>query len=195
MLTRSHFITGGATALAAAAVVYTIKGRVDLGVINDAAAAVRDYIRPQGGAEIAAGVALYALGLTLPDCDTKKSFIGRVIHIPVRHRTWTHTVWFAALWMALAWWYRPLIWLGLGCLVHCYWDSLSVGGLCWFYPITRYVDRPDGKHFKRYHKGWYRTGQKSETRVVIATVTVSLLFSFGALFFRLWEVGALELPF
>lgn len=82
--------------------------------------------------------AFYFLGLLLPDCDSEKSFISHIVRLPFEHRTWTHTVWAVLLFVVAGFFYKPLWGLALGVFVHILMDSLSVLGVCWFYPITAY---------------------------------------------------------
>lgn len=108
---------------------------------------------------------LFLLGCLLPDIDQEHSTLGRYFHLPVAHRTWTHTVWFIALFAIPAIFVVPwLAWLAYGCFLHIFLDSLSKGGICWFYPISQYKKWTSGAQIKKNH--WiylYRTGEMSET--------------------------------
>lgn len=79
---------------------------------------------------------LYFLGLLLPDCDSKESFISNVIYLPFEHRTWTHSIWAVLIFVVGGFLYKPLFGLALGIFVHILMDSFSVEGVCWSYPIN-----------------------------------------------------------
>ena len=118
-------------------------------------------------------LALFVFGSLLPDCDQEKSLMGRIIHIPVQHRTWTHTIWFVALLSVLIIASPCFIWLAYGYTLHIFYDSLSKGGICWFYPISGYKKWTSGAQVKRNHKIYlYRTGEESET--ILTTLIVLL---------------------
>lgn len=87
-----------------------------------------------------------ALGSLLPDIDSKTSTLGRHIHLPFGHRTWTHSIW-AVILIALLCWKLPLPGadgLGFGYILHLLLDSVSQMGICWFYPFKKYVYMEDG---------------------------------------------------
>jgi membrane-bound metal-dependent hydrolase YbcI (DUF457 family) len=122
-------------------------------------------------------LAFYLIGVLFPDTDSEKSMLGKFIHIPVRHRTWMHAIWVPLIAIGLSYFVQPLMWFSVGYIVHLFWDSLSVGGICWFYPISRYRSFDSGAQIKKKH--WlklYRTGNTSELIVVIicAIITVAL---------------------
>lgn len=106
---------------------------------------------------------LFLTGCLLPDIDQEKSTLGKIIHIPVQHRTWTHTIWIVAILAILSIFVPCLFWLCLGCMLHIFYDSLSKGGICWFYPISQYKTWTSGAQVKKNHKIYlYRTGETSE---------------------------------
>ncbi len=106
---------------------------------------------------------LFVLGTLLPDCDTKSSMIGRVFHLPFEHRTWTHTIWALALCYAFACFVQVGFYLFAGYALHLIFDAFSYGGICWFYPLSRYRTYPNGARVKKRHVfRLYRTGQRSE---------------------------------
>ena len=118
-------------------------------------------------------LALFIFGTLLPDIDSKSSILGQVIHLSVKHRTWTHTIWAVALIAVLSWWLRPLVWVALGYTVHLFFDSLSKMGVCWFYPYPGYIEYESGARVKRGH--WlklYGTGSKAETALVVLVVAL-----------------------
>lgn len=118
-------------------------------------------------------IAMFVLGCLLPDIDQENSTLGRYIHIPVAHRTWTHTAW-GLIFLGIASIFAPYIfWLAYGCFLHIFYDSLSKGGICWFYPISQYRTWASGAQVKKGHSIYlYRTGEASET--VLATLVVIL---------------------
>lgn len=90
---------------------------------------------------------LFYVGTLLPDIDTPESMICRKLHfyLPVKHRTWTHTIWAVVILglSALVW--KPLWALWLGYTLHLFWDSFSVSGCQWIYPIKT-------KHFVKLYQ-------------------------------------------
>lgn len=112
---------------------------------------------------IQVGILLFLLGTLLPDIDSRKSILGKVAYLPIRHRTWTHSIWPVVVFMALGVLWPGFFWLGLGYLTHLFMDCLSRQGICWFYPISGYRYYPGGASVKKGKKFWlYRTGQRSE---------------------------------
>lgn len=115
--------------------------------------------------------AFFTLGCLLPDIDQEKSVLGKIFYVPVRHRTWTHTIWMVLLLSVGAIFVPWLWWLTCGCTLHIFFDSLSKGGICWFYPISQYKTWASGAQVKKNH--WiylYRTGETSETIVTMLVV-------------------------
>ena len=116
------------------------------------------------------------LGSLLPDIDHPSSLLGRYVHVAGGHRTWTHTVYFVILFGVLSIWFRPLAWLALGYFWHLFWDSLSYGGVCWFWPFSKYIDYPGGAHVKRKHRiKLYHTGSLVEYIITWLTVFFAFL--------------------
>lgn len=120
---------------------------------------------------------LYIAGSLLPDCDTKTSMLGRFVHLPFEHRTWTHTVWFLLPSIVFMWFFPIGFYLFAGIFLHLLLDAISYGGVCWFYPLSKYREYNGGAKVKAKH--WckiYRTGQTSEAVVdavfVISAATV-----------------------
>lgn len=124
-------------------------------------------------------IAMFWLGILLPDCDSRGSIIGKVFYLPVKHRTWTHTLWVVFLLMFAG---SKLIWLkplAFGYFLHLLADSVSSAGICWFYPIDRYITYPNGAFVAKGHKlKFYHTGSVSETVVVVIICVICLLFDF-----------------
>ena len=124
-------------------------------------------------------IILYIIGCLIPDIDQEKSTLGRFIHIPVDHRTWTHTIWMVILLAIPAIFAHCFVWLAFGCAVHIFWDSLSKGGICWFYPISKYKTWSSGAQIKNKHFIYlYHTGDITETILTIFTgITSAGLFT------------------
>lgn len=78
---------------------------------------------------------LYLFGSLLPDIDHPYSTLGRIIHIPIKHRTWTHAIYPAVIFILLGLKWRLVLWLGLGYLGHLLADSVSASGVNWLYPM------------------------------------------------------------
>lgn len=136
---------------------------------------------------------LFIIGCLLPDCDCEKSAIGRIIHIPVKHRTWTHTVWCLAPLILMGFAVSCFFWLAYGYLLHLFFDSLSKGGVCWFYPISQYKTWSNGAQVKKNHKFYlYRTGKMSETVTLICVVIIGTVMSIYAMYLTAEHGG---LPF
>ena len=127
-------------------------------------------------AVVALGAVLFFIGTYLPDIDNPNSRFGKVFHLPVEHRTWTHAIWFPAVMALLSIVFPPLLWLVLGYVLHLFWDSLSRGGVCWFYPISRYNKYGSGAQVKRKHPvKIYAVGEMSEYILVGVIVAIALI--------------------
>lgn len=123
-------------------------------------------------ASAAVCAALFTVGSLLPDIDQEKSMLGKIIHIPVQHRTWTHTIWVVIVLAIISAFVPCMLWLCLGYTLHIFYDSLSKGGICWFYPLSKYKKWTSGAQVKKNH--WiylYRTGETSE-RIITMLVTL-----------------------
>lgn len=142
--------------------------------------------------QIAAGCLFYSLGLLLPDCDQPGSTLGKYVHIPVEHRTWTHTLWFMLPFIGLGFLFWPFWALAAGMAVHLFCDSLSKCGVCWLYPISKY------KHFggkgakikKGHFVSLYSSG-KGETIVCSLFWLITLMLAVFAA--ACWNPGFAEL--
>ena len=146
-----------------------------------------------GALELVLGMGLFMLGALLPDADTGSSVVGRHVRLPGRHRTWTHSVWVVAL-LCLGGWYlfRPLLWLGLGWLVHLLMDSVSRAGICWLWPLTDCIRYGNGAFVARNHRvKLYRTGRGSRSELAVLVVWSALCLVAGV-FVVLWWLGVLD---
>lgn len=120
---------------------------------------------------IMAGALLYIFGTVLPDIDTPYSMVGRHVHLPFKHRTWTHALWFPIVFCVAGIFFKPLFWLGIGMVVHDFWDALSISGIHWFYPFRK--DKPH--KIKLYHTG--KTSEYVTDAVVIIIAVACVLLS------------------
>lgn len=128
-------------------------------------------------AYVLASTVLFWLGSLAPDMDSKRSKLGRHIHIPGPHRGILHTDYFWLIVMLLVSIPEPtraFFWLGLGALIHCELDGLSKAGRVRFYPLTKYklIDQ----HGERcvvpvgWRTGLYKVNTLSESMVLGAVV-------------------------
>lgn len=96
-----------------------------------------------------------AVGSIFPDIDNKKSTLGKIVHIPLGHRTWTHCIAFLALLSPLLFLegysngFTRMFWVG--CFFHIFFDSFSAGGVCWGYPFQRYREYNGGARVAKGH--------------------------------------------
>ena len=123
----------------------------------------------------------FILGSLLPDIDCPTSTLGRIIYIPVEHRTWTHTIWFVIAFGIGSIWFRPLIWLALGFFLHLFWDNFSRTGICFIYPII--------KKRKHHPLKLYKSGSVSELVVVGCVFGFTCLSVFGIFYFGVAETA------
>jgi inner membrane protein len=81
------------------------------------------------------------LGSLLPDIDHKKSLLGSIFHLPIKHRTLTHSLLFLFITSIIVLQFNLSIALGLfvGISSHLFLDMLPVRskGICLFYPSKK----------------------------------------------------------
>ena len=136
---------------------------------------------------------MFIFGTLLPDCDMEKSIMGRMLYVPVQHRTWTHTFWCVMIFTVMGFAASCFLWLAYGYTLHIFYDSLSKGGICWFYPISKYNKKTSGAQVKKNHKIYlYRTGKTSET--ILMTLISSIGFSMLIYAIHLTKIHK-DLPF
>lgn len=174
MTGKSHLATNGASALLAADayLLCTRDGAPE--ALAAAARSALSFVLDPGGMPFpiyaCSSILLYALGSVLPDADHPYSPIGKRLHVPVAHRTWLHAIYVPALLLLAGIRIRCLFWLGMGYLLHLFWDSFSRSGIHWFYPHK-------GKHRLKL----YYTGQASEyVFVTLACLLAATLFGVWA---------------
>lgn len=136
----------------------------------------------------------FAFGTLLPDIDSKKSMLGRFIHIPFKqHRGWTHSVWFLMPFVILSIWSIYIRALCAGYFLHLLLDSVSAAGVCWSYPLKKYIMYPNGGFVAPGHKHkWYHAG--SEAEQVLANCILFFCF-FCIVYFGVIQKGLSELWF
>lgn len=118
---------------------------------------------------ITSAMALYILGSILPDIDHPYSMIGKIIYIPIEHRTWTHAIYIPIILCIASIKIRLLLFLGLGMFLHDFWDAFSTSGIHWLYPKKM-------KHrLKLYH-----TGTFSEYIFVALFIMITILITLGS---------------
>lgn len=115
------------------------------------------------------GLGAVTVGSVLPDIDTPRSTIGRMVkpvsrwlssHYP--HRTVTHNALFILAWFIFA---KVIglhvLWaLAWGIFGHIFIDSFSWQGVLWTYPLKQWSHYRSGGQYKKgrpYHKG-YKVG-------------------------------------
>ncbi len=138
--------------------------------VKDCTVAVRDFLFDNGNLSVYVFYPLifilYMLGCLLPDIDYPYSRIGRIIYLPIKHRTWTHAIYVPAVLLIIGIYVRCVFWLGLGYLVHLICDSFSASGISWFYP-----------HKNRHHIcKLYTTSHISETIVVFMYIILLIVY-------------------
>ena len=122
-------------------------------------------------------ISAFCIGTLFPDIDNENSMLGKFFHLPIEHRTWTHAIWFPIFFGLLALIEPILWWLVLGYMGHLVWDNASRGGVCFFYPISKYRHFGNsGAKIKNGHFVYlYRTGKTSEGVVVGVVATISVI--------------------
>lgn len=134
-------------------------------------------MRPDG-LGLVLGVAGAVLGSLLPDIDTPDSIIGRYVHLPIEHRTWTHAIWIPALLFVTAivctGLLCPLLWgLAVGYFAHLIADAVGRAGICWLYPLSNYKRYDSGAFIARgHHIKLYHNGELDELLVVLVVVAI-----------------------
>lgn len=118
----------------------------------------------------------YFIGCLLPDIDDPDSLLGRMIHVPVEHRTWLHAIYLYIGIGALGFICPVFSWVFIGAITHLFWDSPSACGNCWFYKLfSDYRTYPSGAKFKKGHYlTLYRAGEWSEYLLVFIIVAASV---------------------
>lgn len=180
MMGKSHLITG-VCALEHAYAASVFIDRTNNPVFVEAQCRIQAYL---GLADLAAlskaalplYIAAYLLGTILPDIDNPNSLLGRIVHVPVKHRRWFHAIYFYLPLLPLGVMYPVFGWLFLGVFVHLFWDSFSAMGNCWFYKLlSDYKEYPSGAQIKKGHYlKLYHAGAWSEYLLLFVIVAVTV---------------------
>ena len=96
--------------------------------------------------------------------------LGKIIHIPLEHRTWTHAIYLVIIFLVASIWFRPLWFLAIGIFLHDLADSVSYSGIQWFYPAKQ-------KHVIKL----YKVSTFTEYLCVIVFVGLTVFFTLFAL--------------
>lgn len=182
MMGRSHLITGVCALEHAYALDAFITGS-DIPIYPIILGHVQSYLglAPNGAWPFIWAMPVYLgfyfLGVLLPDIDNPKSLLGRVVHVPVEHRTWLHAIYIYLAVMALGFIHPVFSWLFFGVFVHLFWDSFSACGNCWFYKLfSDYRKYPGGAKVKKGHKlKLYRAGEWSEYVLLFIIVVMTVV--------------------
>lgn len=124
-----------------------------------------------------AAIALYYIGLLLPDIDTTSTISGKLhFKLPFRHRGVTHSIWAICLFLVPSLIWRQawiLRYLALGMLCHDFADSFSKSGWVPFYPLGRYmVVHKSTVYSKRRHITLYASDREGSENTMIAVFGV-----------------------
>ena len=105
----------------------------------------------------------FVVGTFLPDIDRKQSVAGKVLYIPLEHRTWTHSIWAVLLFTVMSFGISVFRFLLLGYVLHIWMDSFSAAGVCFFYPFVKYRKYGNRAFVAPHHKlKLYHTNMPSE---------------------------------
>lgn len=175
MMGKNHVAAGAVTiayAAEAGALLYHVQPNWFAGL--------SDFSIGEHAVTVAVGMIFYFIGTILPDIDTPSSLAGRYVYIPVKHHGLTHTIWFLLIFVLCGFAFPEFWFLAAGVFVHLWMDSLSRAGVCWFYPISKYIRYNNGAFVKRHHFVWlYRTNEVSETVFMIVFTIIAMgLFLF-----------------
>lgn len=128
-------------------------------------------------------VLFFLLGSILPDIDSPKSMISKLLHfhLPIEHRTWTHTIWIVMVFGICSIFFRPLMFMTLGYFLHLFWDGLSTAGCCFFYPFEKYRTYGNAKVKEKHILKLYHTSKATEYVLlgIVLTLTVAMCIYFA----------------
>lgn len=175
MTGKSHLATGVASVVVLADTIFITTNKYSM--FTDTAVKIKDFLLDNQSMPmwlfLVVSAILFLLGLLLPDIDHPYSMLGRIIHIPIEHRTWTHYIWLPATLCVVGIFYRFVFWLSIGILLHDLWDKPSASGLNMLYPIIKSKRK---RHLKLYH-----TSEASEYVVVGIFCCLSFVYTFCVL--------------
>ena len=102
-------------------------------------------------------------GSLFPDIDSNASSLGRMLYLKVKHRTWTHSVWAVLLLFPMTLVHPFARWFFFGYCLHLLEDSVSAGGICFWYPFQKFRQYGSRAFVARGHKlKLYHSGRVSE---------------------------------
>jgi membrane-bound metal-dependent hydrolase YbcI (DUF457 family) len=129
-------------------------------------------------------------GTLFTDCDSKKSILGKIIYIPIKHRRWLHAIWIPALCFFAGLSFAPSMWFSIGWFLHEFMDSFSYAGNSYLYPIVGYNEYGDAFVKKGIHNfKLYRTGERSETIFVVCVVFLCVLLDFLLIYASFYDIN------
>ena len=143
------------------------------------------------------------IGTLLPDIDNKGSVLGSKLYNMgidiesyIGHRTYTHSIWLVLILFVLGKFFVPFRFMFFGVLVHIFVDSFSKAGICFVYPLKKYIHYNSGAFVADGHRyKLYTTGSDREYLIVkyvkIICIVLSVYFFFTGGFSNLfgWLVG------
>ena len=175
MTGKSHIATSVVTAGIVAETLFVMEQQPVNTVCYSISEHAKNFLLDNGAISfpvfIGISIILYLLGAILPDIDHPYSMIGKIVHLPIEHRTWTHAVWIPAMLCIAGIFWRPLFFLGVGMLSHDFWDSPSESGISPFYP----------KKNKHHVVKLYKVGHFSEYLLVTLVILLFLVYTFFCL--------------
>lgn len=121
----------------------------------------------------------FLFGSILPDIDSKNSLLGKHMPFTLQHRGWCHTIWFSLPFFMLSVFFFPFFWMGIGMLLHLFWDSFSAAGLSFFSP-ARVPNGQMSYALFGHRLRFYHTGKMSEYVVVGVVVLLTIFVVFQA---------------
>lgn len=191
MMGRNHvvvnvFVLGGILSCAGAAAIsgspLVVAGKEALGFLSSAR--YNDFPFPDTHMKIRVYILLlaYVLGSLFPDIDSRDSIVGRYFKLPMEHRTWTHSIWAVIVFVAGSITNVFVSWFTFGYILHLLFDSVSAGGICFWYPMQRFRKYGNGACVAKGHRiKLYRAGRMSEGvfAALICMLSLFLMFWFG----------------
>lgn len=129
-------------------------------------------------------IPLYFLGTLIPDLDSPSSVLGRYSPIKLPHRTILHSLWIPILLSVFFHDNVYVMWFVAGYLVHVLLDSISVMGVCFFWPYPGYRSYGSGAKIKKHHVvKLYHANTREETVVAISFIVLCLGILLAAVLF------------
>lgn len=127
----------------------------------------------------------YYIGTIFPCIDSYDKIVNfirkKIISFNIKTCEFFHNIWFIFvltiilvccnnIMIKLSIWF-----FNMGYFFHLFYDNLSVYGLCWTYPFSKYKIYSNNKRVKKRHKlRFYNTGTKSETKFVFNIVLFTI---------------------